>query len=81
MTTSVDLEPRAKLVNIQDDMLTVHLVDGRILRVPLAWFPRLQQATQEQHSEWELSGEGEGIHWESIDEDISVPLLLGLPTD
>jgi len=81
MTTSVDLEPRAKLVNVQDDRLTVNLVDGRILSVPLAWFPRLQQATQEQQSEWELSGEGEGIHWESIDEDISVPLLLGLPTD
>jgi hypothetical protein len=81
MTTSIDLQPRAVDVRVESDMLTITLVDGRILSVPVAWFPRLQQATQEQRKEWRLIGDGEGLHWEAIDEDISVPLLLGLPCD
>jgi hypothetical protein len=60
-------------------MLTVLLVDGRKLSVPTTWFPRLVSATPEQRDDWQLIGKGEGIHWEAIDEDISVPLLLGLP--
>ncbi|MBI2369267.1 MAG: DUF2442 domain-containing protein [Deltaproteobacteria bacterium] len=57
-------------------MLNVVLSDGRTISVPLAWFPRLLEATARQRAEWELIGGGIGIHWESIDEDISVASLL-----
>ena len=81
MAIFTDLEARAASVRSNPDTLTVNLVDGRVLSVPLAWFPRLQQASQQDRDNWRLIGEGEGIHWESIDEDVSVPRLLGLPTD
>ena len=58
------------------DMLYVRLQDGRELGVPLLWFPRLRKATEDQLKEWRLIGNGIGIHWESIDEDISVAALL-----
>lgn len=73
------LDARAASVRFGNDRLIVDLVDGRILSVPLAWFPRLANATPEQRADWYLLGDGEGIHWEAVDEDISVPLLLGLP--
>lgn len=57
----------------------VRLRDGRVLSVPLAWFPRLRDATSQQRSGWELTGEGIGLHWPELDEDISVAGLLGLP--
>jgi len=73
-------EPLATEVSVSEDELTVHLVDGRKLSVPLVWFPRLLRGSQEQRNEFELIGEGEGIHWEELDEDISVAgLLRGLP--
>lgn len=56
--------------------LSVALADGRIISVPLAWFPRLLEATPKQRTEWELIGGGIGIHWDGIDEDISVASLL-----
>ena len=58
------------------DDLTVVLNDGRTVTVPLAWFPRLLQASPRQRREWELIGGGIGVHWEAIDEDISVASLL-----
>lgn len=58
------------------DMLYVRLQDGRELGVPLLWFPRLRKATEAQLNEWRLIGNGVGIHWETIDEDISVAALL-----
>lgn len=58
------------------DMLYIRLQDGRELGVPLLWFPRLRKATEDQLKEWRLIGNGVGIHWESIDEDISVAALL-----
>jgi len=58
------------------DTLTVVLADGGTVSVPLAWFPRLLEATPKQRAEWELIGGGIGIHWEAIDEDISVASLL-----
>lgn len=58
------------------DMLYVLLQDGREVGVPLLWFPRLRKATKDQLSNWRLIGNGIGIHWESIDEDISVTALL-----
>ena len=58
------------------DMLFVHLQDGREIGVPLLWFPRLRKASEEQLNEWRLIGNGVGIHWESIDEDLSISALL-----
>ena len=63
------------------ERLHVCLSDGREISVPLSWFPRLYQATDEQRQQWKLIGKGVGIHWEVIDEDISVAGLLGLPSD
>jgi hypothetical protein len=54
----------------------VVLADGRTLSVPVAWFPRLLEATPKQKADWELIGGGIGIHWEAVDEDISVASLL-----
>jgi hypothetical protein len=58
------------------DTLTVVLADGRTVSVPVDWFPRLLEATPKQRADWELIGGGIGIHWEAIDEDISVASLL-----
>ena len=68
--------PRAERVSIDDDEFTVHLVDGRRLVVPLDWFERLRHATSEQLHAWTLIGDGEGIHWPELDEDLSVIGLL-----
>jgi len=73
-----ELSPTADRVAFHDEQMIVHLMDGRAISVPLAWFPRLQSATPTQREKWELLGKGIGIHWEEIDEDISVPRLLGL---
>jgi hypothetical protein len=59
------------------DMMHVRLFDGREISVPIEWFPRLRNATEEQRKRWRLIGKGVGIHWEDIDEDISVAALLG----
>jgi hypothetical protein len=75
-TLAADINPRASDVRVSDRQLAVTLVDGRTLTVPLAWFPRLAAATQEQRAQWRLIGQGEGIHWPGIDEDISVAGLL-----
>ncbi|PRB82073.1 DUF2442 domain-containing protein [Pseudomonas sp. MYb185] len=65
-------------VVIDDSRLTVELMDGRLIDVPLAWYPRLANATPEQRNHWELAGAGYGIHWPDIDEALSTEgLLLG----
>ncbi len=69
-------DPRAVNVTSDDDDLSVELADGRRITVPLAWFPRLLHATPEQRESWELVGDGQGIHWPEIDEDLSVEGLL-----
>jgi hypothetical protein len=56
-------------------------VDGRELSVPVDWFPALAGATEAQRAHWRLIGQGTGIHWPDVDEDISVPHLLGLPCE
>jgi hypothetical protein len=66
----------ANKVWFSKDMLFVLLQDGREIGVPLLWFPRLRKASEEQLNEWRLIGNGIGIHWESIDEDISISALL-----
>ena len=68
-------------VYFDDKRIHVRLSDGREISAPLEWFPRLRHATNEQRQRWELIGHGVGIHWEEIDEDISVAGLLGLPHD
>jgi hypothetical protein len=73
---AVDLCPLAQDVNFTDDDLVVSLVDGRKLTVPLIWFPRLAEANKEQLQNYEILGDGEGIHWPDVDEDISVEGLL-----
>jgi hypothetical protein len=76
-TTPVETaEPLASEVFVTEDELIVHLIDGRKLSVPLVWFPRLLHGSNEQRCRFELIGEGEGIHWEDLDEDISVAGLL-----
>lgn len=62
-----------------EDFLWVKLSDARVIGAPLAWFPRLLNASPEQQKNWQLIGAGEGIHWPDIDEDISIRSLLGLP--
>ena len=58
------------------DMMRIRLLDGREIGVPLEWFPRLRDATEEMRRNWRLIGKGTGIHWEELDEDISVNALL-----
>lgn len=78
---NVTMLPLAISVICDDTMVRVSLADGREIAVPLHWHPRLHHATPEQRTQWELIGNGTGIHWEAIDEDISVASLLGLPSD
>lgn len=75
-TSVVETAPRAMQVEVTDDELTVHLVDGRRVSAPLVWYPRLLHATAGERNDWELIGEGEGIHWPQIDEDLSVAGIL-----
>jgi hypothetical protein len=77
MTSSApDVDPRAIEVEVSEDELTVLLADGRRIAVPLAWFPRLLNATAKERSKFEILGGGAGIHWPEIDEDLSVEGLL-----
>jgi len=61
---------------VSDDVTKVTLVDGRRVSAPLAWFPRLLRATPKQRANWRLIGRGIGIHWDDVDEDISIRSLL-----
>ncbi len=77
--TTLAAEPLAKRVTFDSSNMWVELVDGRKLGVPKAYFPRLLNATPEQLENYEVSGGGTGLHWDDIDEDISVKgLLLGI---
>ena len=79
-TLAVKTDERVVGVSFDADRLVVDLMDGRTIAVPLAWYPRLLDATPEQRSKWELAGAGYGIHWPEIDEDLSVEgLLRGAP--
>jgi len=81
-TSAVETEiPYAQGVAVTENTLSVDLSDGRSISVPLAWFPRLVHATPAERDNWRLSGKGEGIHWDDIDEDVSVQgLLAGQPS-
>ena len=81
-TLMIDYETtRAKDVIINEDTITVDLNDGRTVSAPIAWYPRLIHDNENERNNWRLIGKGQGIHWEDIDEDISVEgLLAGKPS-
>ncbi|HYA43194.1 MAG TPA: DUF2442 domain-containing protein [Syntrophobacteraceae bacterium] len=73
-------EARLLDVRVTEDEIIAHLVDGRTISVPLAWSWRLSDATPDQRNNFEIIGDGQGIHWPDIDEDISVEgMLCGCP--
>lgn len=75
--SAVEIEvPRAERVTVIQDTLSVDLNDGRTISVPLVWFPSVLHASPEERKNWRLIGKGQGIHWEDLDEDISVEGLL-----
>ncbi len=75
-SSNPSVDPRAIDVAIDEDELAVDLADGRRVTVPLAWFPRLLHADSDQRRNWRLVGDGQGIHWPDVDEDLSVSGLL-----
>ena len=79
MSSSAPLEGadiRVRDVTVGEDELTVALMDGRTITVPLAWYPRLEAGTPAQRAHWEMAGAGYGIHWPELDEDLSTEGLL-----
>ena len=83
--TSLTIEllelPTIQDVTITDDTLSVDLLDGRTISVPLAWYPRLLNALETERNDWRTISQGEGIHWTQLDEDISTKnLILGQPS-
>lgn len=76
-TLAIEIQiPLVQDVSVTEESLTVDLTDGRTVSAPLAWYPRLFHAIQEERSNWRLIGKGEGIHWPELDEDISVQNIL-----
>jgi hypothetical protein len=76
----VSIDSRVKEVTVTEDLITFHLVDGRIVSVPLAWSWRLSDATPAQRNNFEIIGDGHGVHWPDVDEDLSVEgMLHGVP--
>ncbi len=73
-------DERVKEIHFTEETISVDLMDGRTITVPLVWYPRLLNATSEQRANWEVCGGGYGIHWEEIDEDLSTEgMLRGAP--
>lgn len=75
-SSAPEFRPLARNVSVTEDELTVELADGRRISAPLVWFPRLLAADAAERQNWELLGDGEGIHWPAVDEDLSVAGLL-----
>ena len=75
-TLTINKSNRAVDVSFSDTKMILFIEDGREIAFPLEWFPKLRNATIEQLKKWRFIGEGEGIHWEDLDEDISVEKLL-----
>lgn len=77
---AIRADERVKDVHLTEETISVDLMDGRTITVPLVWYPRLLNATPEQQAKWKVSGGGYGIHWEEIDEDLSTEgMLRGAP--
>ena len=80
MSTAVSTDARIKVVEVSDDLITAHLADGRVISVPLAWSWRLKGASAAQRANYEIIGDGHGVHWPDIDEDLSAEgMLTGVP--
>ena len=80
MSTAVSVESRIDRVEVTDETITAHLIDGRVISVPLAWSWRLSEATPAQRANWTLIGDGHGVHWPDVDEDLSADgMLNGVP--
>lgn len=80
MSTAVSSEARIRNIEVTDDEITAKLVDGRVISVPLAWSWRLSDATPAQRRRFEIIGDGIGVHWPDVDEDISAAgMLHGVP--
>jgi hypothetical protein len=80
MSTAVTVESRISSVEVTDEVITARLVDGRVISVPLAWSWRLSDAPPAQRNNWQLIGDGHGVHWPDVDEDISAEgMLNGVP--
>jgi hypothetical protein len=80
MSTAVNVESRISSVEVTDEAITAQLVDGRVISVPLAWSWRLSEASSAQRRNWLLTGDGHGVHWPDVDEDISAEgMLTGIP--
>lgn len=80
MSTAASIEPRIKAVAVTEDSIAFELVDGRAVSVPLAWSWRLSEATPKQRENFEILGDGQGVHWPDIDEDLSAQgMLTGSP--
>jgi hypothetical protein len=77
-TLAAKVEPKIIDLSFLADSIRVVLADGREIQAPLEWFPRLRDATDVQRNNWQFIGRGIGIHWEEIDEDISVKSLLSI---
>ncbi len=82
MNTATTEQPlKVQYLNINNDTLTVNLVDGRAITVPLTWYPRLWHGTPAERNHWQIIGDGEGIHWPDLDEDLSIEgIVLGRPS-
>jgi hypothetical protein len=79
--TEISISPAVK-VSVTDELLTVDLADGRKISIPTAWYPRLAHGTPAERRQWKISCSGEGLHWEALDEDISIKgLIAGLPSN
>ena len=80
MSTVVSIEPKVKTVSVTEESILFELMDGRAVSVPLAWSWRLSEATPEQRENFEILGDGQGVHWPDVDEDLSAQgMLTGLP--
>ena len=80
MSIVVSTDARVKEVSVTNELITFNLVDGRIISVPLAWSWRLTEATPAQRANFEMIGDGVGVHWPDVDEDLSVEgMLHGVP--
>ena len=80
MGTAANSDARIKRVEVSDETITAHLADGRVISVPLVWSWRLTAATPAQRARYEIIGDGQGVHWPDVDEDISAEgMLAGTP--
>ena len=80
MSTAARPEPRIKHLDVTDDAITAQLIDGRVISVPVVWSWRLADATPAQRANWQLTGDGHGVYWPDVDEDLSAEgMLTGVP--